>query len=73
MAFSWPNVGARCLLCGRARCARWKGYFVRWLICGDFARDGPVAIHVGHCRSRKEDFSYMPDFLFHGVSSRAQV
>ena len=66
MSFPFPNVSQRCLLCGEAGCARWKGYFVRQVLCGDVGYAGPVAIHVGHCRQSKRDFSYVPDFLIPG-------
>lgn len=31
--------------------------------CAIVEFDGEVAIHVGHCRNRKKDFSYCPSFL----------
>lgn len=66
MPFPFPNVGAKCLLCDAPGCARWKGYEVRGLICAEYGHAGPVAIHVGHCRTRKKDFLYFPDFLIAG-------
>lgn len=71
MAYPFPNVGKQCLLCGKASCARWKGYFVRNLICGEMEYVGRIAIHVGHCKEEKRDFSYIPDFLFQGANCRA--
>lgn len=66
MPYPFPNVGERCLLCEASRCARWKGYAVRRLICAENGHAGPVAIHVGHCRTHKKDFLYLPDFLIAG-------
>lgn len=66
MSFPFPNVGAKCLLCEASGCARWKGYEVRGLICAEYGHAGSVAIHVGHCRTRKKDFLYFPDFLIAG-------
>lgn len=66
MSYPFPNVRQCCPLCGNAGCARWKGYFVRSVICGDLEYAGPVAIHVGHCKELGTDFSYFPDFLIAG-------
>jgi hypothetical protein len=66
MQFPFPNVVACCLLCDRAGCARWKGYFVRQWICSVLGLGGAIAIHVGHCRTQGCDFSYFPDFLIPG-------
>ena len=66
MRFPFPIVGARCPLCGRAGCARWKGYFTRNWLCGVLGLGGMIAIHVGHCRTERRDFSYFPDFLIPG-------
>lgn len=66
MQYAFPNVQRKCLLCGEAGCARWKGYFVRRVLCGQSGYVGLVAIHVGHCRSLERDFSYFPDFLLPG-------
>ncbi len=63
MAFPFPDVAKKCLRCGRGQCARWKGYYVRRMICGALEFDGEVAIHVGYCRNLSQDFSYFPDFL----------
>jgi hypothetical protein len=72
MSYPFPNVRQRCLVCSRSGCARWKGYYVRSVICGELEFAGPIAIHVGHCKEEKRDFSYFPDFLFQGASYRAQ-
>lgn len=66
MPFAFPKVGLKCLLCEAPGCARWKGYAVRGLICAEYGHAGPVAIHVGHCRTQKRDFLYLPDFLIAG-------
>jgi hypothetical protein len=46
-----------------AGCARWKGYYLRKLRCAVVEFDGNIAIHVGHCRTQKRDFSYCPSFI----------
>jgi hypothetical protein len=66
MPFPFPAVGKKCLICAQSRCARWKGYFVRSLTCAALGRSGPIAVHVGHCKTEGRDFSYMPDFLVPG-------
>lgn len=71
MSFPFPNVRIKCLLCGKSQCARWKGYRVRAMICSDLGYAGAIAIHVGHCRTERRDFSYVPDFLFQGADFRA--
>lgn len=66
MPFPFPDVGKECLLCGEPGCARWKGYFVRKLTCALLGRSGRIAVHVGQCRTKGRDFSYMPDFFVPG-------
>lgn len=63
MYYPFPNVSEKCLLCGLAGCARWKGYYLRRLRCAVIEFNGKVAIHVGHCRIQKLDFSYCPSFV----------
>ena len=64
MPFPFPDIKSKCLVCFTACGARWKGYYIRRMIHCDHV--GPVAIHVGHCRKMKQDFSYFPDFLIPG-------
>lgn len=66
MAYPFPNVRLKCLLCERSNCARWKGYYVRQWVCSVTGNSGSIAIHVGHCKSNKCDYSYFPDFLIPG-------
>jgi hypothetical protein len=74
MLYPFPNVKKSCLLCGKKGCARWKGYFIRTLQCSDIEFKGEVAIHVGHCRIKKRDFSYFPSFLIpYRRTSRASL
>lgn len=50
-------------MCERPRCARWKGYYLRRMICAEMEYEGPIAIHVGHCKTQDRDFSLLPSFL----------
>lgn len=68
MNYPFPIVKLMCPLCGSVDCARWKGYFVRDFFCTFLDYVGPIAIHVGHCRSKGSDFSYFPSFLLPGRS-----
>jgi hypothetical protein len=63
MYYPFPDISERCLMCGMAGCARWKGYYLRRLRCAVVEFDGKVAIHVGRCRTQKRDFSYSPSFV----------
>jgi hypothetical protein len=54
MAFPFPSVRLKCLLCGLSGRCRWKGYFTRQVL------------HAGHCQTRGCDFCYFPDFLIPG-------
>lgn len=63
MIYPFPNVGNQCLLCGRARCSRWKGYYVRGVVCTLLGYAGPIAIHLAQCRTRGVDYTYWPDIL----------
>jgi hypothetical protein len=63
MYYPFPKVGESCLLCQKKGCARWKGYYLRKLRCAVVEFDGKVAIHVGHCKTQKRDFSYCPSFI----------
>lgn len=63
MPYSFPNVRERCLLCGNAGCSRWKGYYVRSVICTLMRYSGPIAIHLAQCRTRGVDYTYWPDVL----------
>lgn len=63
MNFPFPNVGVCCLLCGRAGCSRWKGYYVRHVVCTLLKYAGPIAIHLAQCRTRGVDYTYWPDIL----------
>ena len=64
--YRFPSLSQCCLLCGKANCARWKGYFVRQYQCSVIGSSGLIAIHAGHCATEKRDFSYFPDFLIPG-------
>jgi hypothetical protein len=63
MRFEFPNVRERCLLCGNAGCSRWKGYYVRFVICAAWKYAGPIAIHLAQCRTRGVDYTYWPEVL----------
>lgn len=63
MRFPFPNVRERCLLCGSARCSRWKGYYVRQVVCTRLRYAGPVVIHLAQCGTRGVDYTYWPDML----------
>jgi hypothetical protein len=52
-----------CPLCEQAGCARWKGYYLRRMICSEMEFEGKIAIHVGHCKQQGHDFSMLPSFL----------
>jgi hypothetical protein len=63
MKYAFPNVVARCLLCGASGCSRWKGYYVRQVVCTLMQYAGPVTIHLAQCRSHGVDYTYWPDIL----------
>lgn len=63
MDYPFPNVGEGCLLCGVKGCSRWKGYYVRQVICIWMGYAGPVAIHLAQCRRRGVDYTYWPSIL----------
>ncbi len=50
-------------MCGNAGCSRWKGYYVRNVICVLMKYAGPIAIHLAQCRTRGVDYTYWPDVL----------
>ena len=33
------------------------------MICSEMEYEGPIAIHVGHCKTQGHDFSMLPSFL----------
>lgn len=66
MPYPFPMVSEICPLCTTSGCARWKGYFARSFFCTKLDYVGPIAIHVGHCKSKGCDFSYFPSFLLPG-------
>jgi hypothetical protein len=39
-------------------------------IYAEYRHAGPMAVHLGHCRTRGRDFSYMPNFLYQGTGFR---
>jgi hypothetical protein len=63
MNYPFPNVRERCLLCKSKGCSRWKGYYVRQVICIRMGYAGPIAIHLAQCRRQGVDYSYWPDIL----------
>lgn len=63
MNYPFPNVRERCLLCNTQGCSRWKGYYVRQVICIWMGYAGPVAIHLAQCRSNGVDYTYWPGIL----------
>jgi len=60
---AWPNLAERCLCCGRAGCAIYKGYYTRFLSCPELRFFGRVVIRTAFCRSTGIRFSLFPDFL----------
>jgi hypothetical protein len=63
MNYPFPKVSERCLLCQAQGCSRWKGYYVRQVICIWMGYAGPVAIHLAQCRRRGVDYTYWPGIL----------
>jgi hypothetical protein len=63
MRYPFPAIGARCLLCGAKGCSRWKGYYVRQVVCTLMQYAGPMTIHLAQCKSRGVDYTYWPDIL----------
>lgn len=63
MDYPFPDVTERCLLCGVKGCSRWKGYYVRQVICIWMGYAGPVAIHLAQCQRRGVDYTYWPSIL----------
>ena len=63
MRYPFPAIRESCPLCGRLGCARWKGYYLRRMICSEMEYEGLLAIHVGHCKTERRDFSLLPSFL----------
>jgi hypothetical protein len=59
----WPNLAERCLCCGYARCAVYKGYYTRFLACPELVFHGLVVIRTALCRTLSVRFSLFPDFL----------
>jgi len=63
LEYPFPVIGKCCPLCEQAGCARWKGYYLRRMICSEMEFEGRLAIHVGHCKHQGHDFSMLPSFL----------
>ena len=63
MKYPFPKVTEQCLYCGRAGCSRWKGYYIRWVVCTLMKYVGPIAIHLAQCKTRGVDYTYWPDIL----------
>ena len=63
MDYPFPKVRECCPLCKQVGCARWKGYYLRRMICSEMEFEGSLAIHVGHCKTEGRDFSMIPSFL----------
>jgi hypothetical protein len=63
MHYPFPNVSESCLLCKAKGCSRWKGYYVRQVICIWMGYAGPMAIHLAQCRRQGVDYTYWPDIL----------
>jgi hypothetical protein len=63
MAYPFPNVREHCLLCGWRGCSRWKGYYVRNVVCTLMGYAGPIAIHLAQCKRRGVDYTYWPSSL----------
>jgi hypothetical protein len=63
MNYPFPNVRRRCLLCGARGCSRWKGYYVRFVVCTLMRYAGAVAIHLAQCTRQGVDYTYWPSHL----------
>lgn len=63
MSYPFPSVRQRCLWCGAAGCSRWKGYYIRQVVCTALGFAGSIAIHLAQCRTRGVDYTYWPEFL----------
>jgi hypothetical protein len=66
MAYSFPRVRDKCLLCGEGGFCRWKGYFRRQFVCSVLGFCGEIAIHVAHCKTSNCDYCYLPSFVIPG-------
>jgi hypothetical protein len=63
MDYPFPDIKQCCPICTAVGCAEWKGYFQRRVICIELGINENLALHVGRCRSRKKDFSFLIDIL----------
>jgi hypothetical protein len=63
----WPNLAERCLLCGEAGCAVYRGYYTRFLFCPEMEFLGKLAVRTAFCRRLSRRFALLPDFLLRYV------
>lgn len=62
MKYPWPDLKQKCLLCGGAKCAIYKGYYTRVLFCPEMEVFEKIVIRTAFCKKKGERFSLTPDF-----------
>lgn len=63
MKYPWPNLAERCLCCGMAGCAVYKGYYTRFLACPEREHFDHIAVRTAYCRNHDLRYALLPDFL----------
>jgi hypothetical protein len=61
MDFPFPDIKASCPICQKPGCGDWKGYYSRRVFCFVEDLNENVAIHVGRCKTKRKDFSFLPE------------
>ena len=62
IVFAYPDITKSCLVCSFSGCATWKGYYSRSFFCPILDFDGRIWIRKGLCKTKKVNFSMLPDF-----------
>ena len=63
MDYPFPDLSKHCPVCERPKCAIYRGYFRRFLLCPEMEFVGWVIIRTGWCKSLNRRFALIPDFL----------
>lgn len=60
--FSFIDIHNACPNCSLPGCALWKGYYTRKFFCSKLEFNGRIWIRKGFCKTKKINFSMLPDF-----------
>ncbi len=63
LEYAFPEIRKACPVCQAPDCARWRGYYRRFIFCTEMEEIRRIFLRVGRCQATGESFRAVPSFL----------